>query len=122
MPIYEYECGDCGTRTEAIQRFADEPLTVCSSCGGPLTKLMSAPAFQFKGTGWYVTDYADKNKKSGAEAKSRDSGKESSGGEDSKGETGSAAKEPSTSASSTSSSETSSASGSSGGASSSDSS
>ena len=79
MPIYEYQCGECGKRTEAIQRLADEVLTICPSCGGPLTKLMSAPAFQFKGTGWYVTDYADKNKKSGGKSGSGEGDKEASG-------------------------------------------
>ena len=59
MPIYEYQCTQCGKRVEAIQRFADAPLTVCEHCGGELKKLVSAPAFQFKGTGWYVTDYAE---------------------------------------------------------------
>jgi putative FmdB family regulatory protein len=78
MPIYEYQCGECGKRTEAIQRLEDEVLTICPSCGGPLTKLMSAPAFQFKGTGWYVTDYADKNKKPGSKTKSKESSKETS--------------------------------------------
>jgi putative FmdB family regulatory protein len=78
MPIYEYQCGECGKRTEAIQRLADEVLTICPSCGGPLTKLMSAPAFQFKGTGWYVTDYADKNKKSGGKSRSSEGGEEAS--------------------------------------------
>jgi putative FmdB family regulatory protein len=79
MPIYEYQCGECGKRTEAIQRLADEVLSVCPSCGGPLSKLMSAPAFQFKGTGWYVTDYADKNKKkSGGKSKSKEGSTEPS--------------------------------------------
>ncbi len=76
MPIYEYQCGECGTRTEAIQRFDEEPLAKCPSCGGPLAKLLSAPAFQFKGTGWYVTDYADKGKKAGQQDGSGDSDKD----------------------------------------------
>lgn len=58
MPIYEYECRRCGRRIEAMQRIADPPLAVCEECGGELRKLISAPAFQFKGSGWYVTDYA----------------------------------------------------------------
>jgi putative FmdB family regulatory protein len=62
MPIYEYQCQECEQRTEAIQRLDDPPLEQCPHCGGALRKLMSAPAFQFKGTGWYVTDYADKKK------------------------------------------------------------
>lgn len=62
MPIYEYQCQSCNERTEAIQSFDDPPLAVCPHCGGQLKKLMSAPAFQFKGTGWYVTDYAGKGR------------------------------------------------------------
>jgi putative FmdB family regulatory protein len=58
MPLYEYECVDCGQRTEALQQHSDPPLTVCPACGGKLRKLVSSPSFQFKGSGWYVTDYA----------------------------------------------------------------
>ena len=58
MPLYEYECLKCGHRFEEIQKFSDEPLKEHNSCGGELRKLLSPPAFQFKGTGWYVTDYA----------------------------------------------------------------
>lgn len=58
MPIYEYRCEACGEVTEVIQRFGDAPLALCPRCGGALKKMVSAPAFQFKGTGWYVTDYA----------------------------------------------------------------
>lgn len=61
MPIYEYQCQQCDKRTEAIQRLDDPPLALCPHCGGPLTKLMSAPSFQFKGSGWYVTDYGGKS-------------------------------------------------------------
>lgn len=62
MPLYEYECGACGHRFERIQRFSDQLVQECPSCGkGPVHKLLSAPAFQFKGTGWYVTDYAGKS-------------------------------------------------------------
>ena len=89
MPIYEYQCEDCGSRTEAIQRFGDEPLATCPSCGGPVAKLMSAPAFQFKGTGWYVTDYADKNKKAETQTKSKDNGKDAASGGDSESSAGS---------------------------------
>jgi len=60
MPIYEYQCRRCGHRLEAMQRIADRPLKRCPECGGGLKKLISAPAFQFKGSGWYVTDYAGK--------------------------------------------------------------
>jgi putative FmdB family regulatory protein len=58
VPIYEYDCGKCGRRTEAIQRMGDAPRKICPHCGGRLKKAISAPAIQFKGTGWYVTDYA----------------------------------------------------------------
>lgn len=61
MPLYEYECGACGFRFEKIQRFADPLVQVCPRCEkGPVHKLLSAPAIQFKGTGWYITDYAAK--------------------------------------------------------------
>lgn len=62
MPLYEYECGACGYRFEKIQRFSDQLVQECPSCGkDSVHKLLSAPAFQFKGTGWYVTDYASKS-------------------------------------------------------------
>ena len=61
MPIYEYQCENCGHRSEALQKMSDPPLTTCDECGGSLKKLLSAPAFQFKGSGWYVTDYANKS-------------------------------------------------------------
>lgn len=60
MPIYEYQCLSCGKRTELLQRMADPPLATCPECGGEVKKLISAPAVQFKGSGWYVTDYAGK--------------------------------------------------------------
>ena len=65
MPLYEYQCRGCGDISEAIQRMSDPPLTTCDDCGGELKKLVSAPAFQFKGSGWYVTDYAGKDGKDG---------------------------------------------------------
>ena len=58
MPIYEYRCDSCKTVVEKLQKFSDPPLTTCSACGGPLEKLISPPGLHFKGTGWYVTDYA----------------------------------------------------------------
>ena len=61
MPLYEYQCKSCHTTTERIQKFSDPPLTVCPHCGGELEQLLSAPAVQFKGAGWYVTDYARKS-------------------------------------------------------------
>src|SRR5687767_12667170 len=59
MPLYEYQCEDCGERFERIRKFSDPPLDErCPKCGGPIKKLISSPAIQFKGKGWYVTDYA----------------------------------------------------------------
>lgn len=58
MPIYEYQCTQCSERHEVIQRFSDAPLTHCPSCGGDMKKLPSSPAIQFKGSGFYKTDYA----------------------------------------------------------------
>lgn len=63
MPIYEYECKKCHHRFEKIQKFSDPHVKKCPECGGPIEQVITAPAVQFKGTGWYVTDYA---KKSGA--------------------------------------------------------
>lgn len=71
MPLYEYQCTQCATRTEVIRRFSDPPLELCEECGGPLKKLLSAPAVQFKGTGWYVTDYARKGKPGESSDKSK---------------------------------------------------
>lgn len=68
MPIYEYECLQCGKRTEWLQRMSDAPLAACPHCGGEVRKLFSAPSFQFKGSGFYKTDYVDK-KDSGSSAK-----------------------------------------------------
>jgi putative FmdB family regulatory protein len=60
MPLYEYQCDDCGHRFERIQKFSDPPVEKCPQCGGVVRKLISSPAIQFKGSGWYVTDYAKK--------------------------------------------------------------
>ena len=61
MPLYEYECDACGRRFEVIQKFSDPPVATCTECGsGPVRRLLSSPAIQFKGTGWYITDYAKK--------------------------------------------------------------
>ena len=75
MPLYEYQCLNCGKKTEVIQRFDDAPLAACPSCGGEVKKLISSPAFQFKGTGWYVTDYAGKKGGGPHESKSKSEGK-----------------------------------------------
>ena len=71
MPLYEYQCDRDG-RFEKIQKFSDPPVKVCPKCGGPVQRLLSAPAIQFKGTGWYVTDYARKS--GGDGSKEKDSG------------------------------------------------
>jgi putative FmdB family regulatory protein len=76
MPIYEYSCKKCGKTIEVIQKFSDPVLRKHQGCGGTLTKLISASAFQLKGTGWYVTDYARKGK--GGESESSSESKESS--------------------------------------------
>lgn len=66
MPLYEYECDACGRRFEVIQKFSDAPVDVCKECGkGPVHRLLSSPAIQFKGSGWYITDYAQKGKSDG---------------------------------------------------------
>jgi putative FmdB family regulatory protein len=98
MPLYEYECRKCGGRFEEIRKFSDDPLTVHEDCGGELRKLISAAAIQFKGSGFYINDYAragksewkddggkksDGEKKSGKSGDSKDTAKsksESSGG------------------------------------------
>lgn len=67
MPLYEYECLKCGERFEEIQKFSDEPFKEHPGCGGDVKKLLSAPAIQFKGSGWYVTDYARAGQKEGKE-------------------------------------------------------
>jgi putative FmdB family regulatory protein len=78
MPLYEYQCNDCGRRTEVLQGFTDPPPAACAECGGTMRRLLSAPAVQFKGTGWYVTDYAGKGKADkpdkGEKAESKDGG------------------------------------------------
>lgn len=78
MPLYEYQCETCGHRFEAIQKFSDAPLEICPKCGAAVRKLQSAPAFQFKGAGWYVTDYAKKD--SVPAGKSSDSSSGTDGG------------------------------------------
>jgi putative FmdB family regulatory protein len=79
VPLYEYECPKDGT-FEKIQKFSDPPLTKCPTCGGPVERLLSAPAIQFKGTGWYITDYARKGDSGGGK---KDGGKSSGGSSES---------------------------------------
>ena len=87
MPLYEYQCDACGKRFEVIRKFSDPPLEACTLCGkGPVQRLLSSPAIQFKGTGWYITDYSQKGKSDGSDstsgpksdAKSTDAGKSDS--------------------------------------------
>ncbi len=93
MPLYEYQCEACGKRFEVIQKFSDAPADACRHCGqGPVHKLLSSPAIQFKGSGWYITDYAKKSNsdagKSGSPAASDgSSGGKSDGGASSEGGT-----------------------------------
>jgi putative FmdB family regulatory protein len=75
MPLYEYECESCGNRFERIQKFSDPPVDTCPACGAKVRRLISSPAIQFKGSGWYITDYAKKS--GGGEGKSGKESKES---------------------------------------------
>ena len=82
MPIYEYRCTKCGHRFEAIQKVSDPPLTKCEKCKGKAERLISSPAIQFKGSGWYITDYARKGSSdssgTSSESSSSDSASETS--------------------------------------------
>jgi putative FmdB family regulatory protein len=80
MPLYEYQCQKCGHRFERIQRFSDPMVKKCPDCGGKVEQMISAPAVRFKGSGWYVTDYAKK----GSGAPKSDSKSDSDGKGDSK--------------------------------------
>jgi putative FmdB family regulatory protein len=73
MPLYEYQCKKCGHRFEKIQKFSDKPVKKCPECGGSVEKTISAPAVQFKGSGWYVTDYARKSHAPASDGGSKDS-------------------------------------------------
>jgi putative FmdB family regulatory protein len=106
LPLYEYECEKDGV-FERIQKFSDPPLDACPTCGGPIEKLASAPAIQFKGSGWYVTDYAKKS--SGAEGgkEAKDKAKDTAGAkESSKGSSTDSSASSSSSESKSSSSDT----------------
>jgi putative FmdB family regulatory protein len=70
VPLYEYQCKKCKHRFEKIQKFSDPPVKKCPECGGPVEQLLSAPAVQFKGSGWYVTDYAKKGASGSSSASS----------------------------------------------------
>ncbi len=102
MPLYEYQCDACGHRFEVIQKFSDPPVEVCPVCRGSVKRLLSSPALQFKGSGWYITDYARAGKtdtgnvasgKAEGEAEGKtDSGSGSATGDAGKSETPSASK------------------------------
>jgi putative FmdB family regulatory protein len=82
MPLYEYKCDACGRRFELIQRFSDPPADKCSVCGsGPVHKQLSSPAIQFKGSGWYITDYAKKQEQKGDAKADAGSGGDAAGKE-----------------------------------------
>lgn len=81
MPLYEYQCKKCGHRFERIQRFSDPLVKKCPDCGGKVEQVISAPAVQFKGSGWYVTDYAKKS--SATAGANSDSGSKSESAKDS---------------------------------------
>jgi putative FmdB family regulatory protein len=89
MPLYEYQCEACGHRFEVIQKFSDAPLETCEKCGGAVKKLLSSPAIQFKGSGWYITDYARAGKSDSASssAKSESSAASSDSKTEAKSET-----------------------------------
>jgi putative FmdB family regulatory protein len=80
MPLYEYQCSKCDKIFEVIEKFSDAPLTVHEGCGGQVARLLSAPAFQLKGSGWYATDYP----KSGSEKKGETASNGASDSKDSK--------------------------------------
>lgn len=73
MPIYEYECSKCATVEEVFQKFSDKPMTKCKHCSGKMHKLISHSAFHLKGSGWYVTDYANTSKNSASKSKNPES-------------------------------------------------
>ena len=92
MPLYEYQCNNCGHRFEKIVKFSDAPIRVCPQCGQEaVEQLLSAPAVQFKGEGWYVTDYARKNN-TGSTSSSSDKKIDASASTESKSETKSESK------------------------------
>ena len=93
MPLYEYQCKKCGHKFERIQRFSDPLVKKCPECGGKVEQVLSAPAVQFKGSGWYVTDYAKKGSSgSKGESKSNSDGKSDSGKKETKTKTESTSK------------------------------
>jgi putative FmdB family regulatory protein len=88
MPVYEYKCAGCGKKFELIQKFSDEPLTTCPSCGGPVSKLISNTSFVLKGSGWYLTDYARAGRDKPSDSGKAPSGDGGGNGSGKKSETG----------------------------------
>src|SRR4051794_34981930 len=86
MPLYEYECDACGHKFEKIQKFSDPIESKCPKCGGPVHKLMSSPAIQFKGSGFYITDYAKKDHVASAKADKAEAAKSDAAGKSDKAE------------------------------------
>ena len=91
MPLYEYQCESCETRFEKIQKFSDPPVETCPSCGGRVRKLLSSPAIQFKGSGWYITDYAKKSGSGDGDSKSAKPAKDKEGASTSTADSGGSA-------------------------------
>jgi len=92
MPLYEYQCEKCGHRFEKIQKFSDKMVKKCPECGGKVEQMISAPAVQFKGSGWYVTDYANKShapSDGGKDSKKEDKSKSEGSSKDSSAKEGS---------------------------------
>jgi putative FmdB family regulatory protein len=81
MPLYEYECEACRHRFERIQKFSDPPVDQCPNCQGKVRKLLSSPAIQFKGSGWYITDYAKKGRTDSSGSADSGAEKKTDGGE-----------------------------------------
>ncbi len=101
MPLYEYKCEGCGEVFEIRQKFADEPLKVHEKCGGPVHRLLSPPALQFKGSGWYITDYARSGGGSSSSSESKPNGSSTSSTESKSSETKSTSSDSSSSNSKT---------------------
>jgi putative FmdB family regulatory protein len=95
MPLYEYECEKCGHRFEKIQKFSDKMVKKCPECGGKVEQMISAPAVQFKGSGWYVTDYANKSHAPSSDGGGTDSKKDDKSKSDSSSKEGSNKESPS---------------------------
>jgi putative FmdB family regulatory protein len=87
MPLYEYQCDACAHRFEVIQKYSDAPATTCPKCGGSVRKLLSSPAIQFKGSGWYITDYARAGKSESASTSKAEGAAATETKSESKGET-----------------------------------